>query len=172
VSADWRTLASSGDDDATARVWDLSAPDPHATVRVLYGERYSLDEVALSADGRTLVTAGGHGAAQVWDLGAPDQHATVRVLYGHPEGINAVVLSPDARTLYTIGGRFDPGDRTIRCWSLDPADLIAVARQTLGRNLSLREWRQHFGDAPYRRTCPDRPAGAAPPVAQIADAQQ
>ena len=38
-------------------------------------------------------------------------------------------------------------------------DLIDLACQTSGRNMTLAEWQQVLPDQPYRKTCPQWPEG-------------
>ena len=40
-----------------------------------------------------------------------------------------------------------------------PRSWMTRACRIAGRNLSQAEWRQYMGDRPYRKTCPDLPAG-------------
>ena len=41
----------------------------------------------------------------------------------------------------------------------DTQDLIDLACQTSGRNMTLAEWQQVLPDQPYRKTCPQWPEG-------------
>jgi hypothetical protein len=50
-------------------------------------------------------------------------------------------------------------DEAVYTWDTRVASWIAHACATAGRNLSRDEWRDAFGDRPYRRTCPGHPAG-------------
>ena len=65
----------------TRRVWDLSGPQPVATV--LVGHRSSVRSAAFSPDGKRVVTASDDNTARVWDLSGPQPVATV--LVGTPE---------------------------------------------------------------------------------------
>jgi hypothetical protein len=53
----------------------------------------------------------------------------------------------------------------VRLWDVDPNSWAAHLCRIVNRNLSLIEWQQYVGiDGPYRRTCPELPAGiGAPP---------
>jgi hypothetical protein len=44
-------------------------------------------------------------------------------------------------------------------WNMDPASWEATACQIAGRNLSQAEWKEYRGGHPYRKTCPQWPAG-------------
>ena len=125
ISSDGRWLAT-GSDDHTARLWDLTAPDPAATSIVLHGHDWWVNAVAISPDNRWLATGSGDGTARLWDLTAPDPAAAPVVLRGHEEDVETVVISPDGRWLAT-GSR----DNTARLWDLtapDPAAAPIVLR--------------------------------------------
>ena len=44
-------------------------------------------------------------------------------------------------------------------WSLVPDEMVGAACRVAGRNLTRSEWATYLGEAAYRRTCPDFPAG-------------
>ncbi|MFO7169491.1 MAG: hypothetical protein DIU80_015815 [Chloroflexota bacterium] len=79
--------------------------------RGLFGQGGAVNALAVSADGRTLVTGGGDGVVLVWDLSAPDA-APTRLTAGAP--VTLVALSPDARWLAASGE--DPA--TLQLWDL------------------------------------------------------
>ncbi len=60
ISSDSRWLASASQ-DLTARLWDLSVPDPNATARLLPGHKASVCCVAFSAELGVVVVAARHG---------------------------------------------------------------------------------------------------------------
>jgi len=93
----------------------------------LGGHARRVHAVALSADGRTLVTASADGTARVWDLAAADPAATPRVLRGHAEPVRAAALSVDGRTLVTSSE-----DDSVRAWDMSAADPSQAVRILLG----------------------------------------
>jgi WD40 repeat protein len=76
------------------------------------------------------------------------------VLRGHEDIVVSVAFSPDSKLLAS-----GSTDHTIHLWHLQVAYLIDLACRTAGRNLTQDEWAQYFPDEPYRRTCPQWPAG-------------
>jgi hypothetical protein len=122
-----------GSNDETARLWDLTAPDPGAVSIVLRGHEDFILAVAISSDSHWLATGSKDKTARLWDLTAPNPAAAPIVLRGHEDSILAVAVSPDNRWLVTGGGDLlsDAGDNTVRLWDLtapDPAAASVVLR--------------------------------------------
>jgi WD40 repeat protein len=103
-------------------------------------------------DGSMFATGGDDFAIVFWD---PDTGAPLsKVLPSRPgDGQMSPQFLPDGRTLLLTapGGAVYTMDLSIEHW-IDSACAIA------GRNLTEDEWRDAFGDRPYRQTCP-RAAG-------------
>ncbi len=105
LSADGRRLVSASNQSAEALLWDLhnpaaeplrfSPPGGQGAERALQ----NINDVALSPDGTTLVTAHVDGRLMVWDAQNPD--ATPRIWAELPQGYAAAMLaiSPDGRWL-------------------------------------------------------------------------
>jgi WD40 repeat protein len=136
--------------DKTARLWDLSAKDPAANPVVLRG--HDVTAVAISPDNRRVVTGSWDKTTRLWDLSAKDPAANPIVLRGHESYVSAVAISPDNRSLVTASW-----DDTARLWPLQLADLVDLARVTVGRNFSMDEWQLYFPGEKYRKTFPDLP---------------
>jgi hypothetical protein len=139
-----------------AGLWDLSHP---AAPPRLLSKQYS--PAAISADERSLVALGGSDTAVQWELDGPNPGAQ-----SHMAAMNialdqatSLALSPDGHWLITTEGFNSPTQVT----NLNLDELMAVACQTAGRNLTLDEWQQALGDVPYRKTCADLPSGEATP---------
>ncbi len=84
--------------------------------------------LALSADGKRLVTGSYDKTARVWDLEAEDPSASAAVLKGHEGYIWALALSADGKRLVT-----GSDDNTARVWDLEADDFIALAKLLKGR---------------------------------------
>jgi len=102
-SDDERWLATGG--FRTTHLWDLTAPDPPASVRSLpiheRDIRSDVEDLDISPDGHWLVTA--CGSVLRWDLTAEDPAATRRVLLEPTAAVGTLEISPDGRWLATGG---------------------------------------------------------------------
>ncbi|MCX5655274.1 MAG: serine/threonine protein kinase, partial [Planctomycetota bacterium] len=89
--------------------------------RPLSGHEREVLCVAISPDGRWLVTGSADTTARLWDLTAKDPAAAPIILRGHEDRILCVAISPDGRWLVT--GSLD---KTARLWDLTAKDPAAV----------------------------------------------
>jgi WD40 repeat protein len=151
-SPDSRWLAS-GSEDRTARLYDMSTADPAADPTILRGHLRAILSVDFSPDGHWLATGGNEGIVFLWDMTSPNPAGNPRRLPGK-NAMREVAFSPDSKTLATANQ-----DGVVRLWLPDTQDLINLACQTSGRNLTLAEWQQVLPDQPYRNTCPQWPEG-------------
>jgi WD40 repeat protein len=97
------------DDDDDLRLWDWRNR-PGDAVATFTGHDGSIRDVAWSADGTRLVTAGFDQTARVWET------ATGRCLHllpAHTDFVNGVAISPNGRWIATVSG-----DTTGQIWDL------------------------------------------------------
>jgi WD40 repeat protein/serine/threonine protein kinase len=120
VSPDGRDIASASDlgdinaaNDVAVRVWSADNPLRPRTLRspsvLTYGG--NVECLALSPDGRRLVSGHNDKALRVWDL-VSDRPP--RVLKGHEKPVKCVAFSPDGRTIAS-----GSADHTVRLWDAD-----------------------------------------------------
>jgi WD40 repeat protein/Flp pilus assembly protein TadD len=126
--------------DKEARLWDLTAEDPEATVRVLRRHEDAIYKMAISPDDHWLVTGSADKTARLWDLTAEDPQATARILGGHENAIHSIHISPGGHWLVT-----GSADKTARLWDLTYKDPESTARVLRG----------HDGDFSLMAVSPD-----------------
>ena len=122
----WLVTASR---DKSVRVWDLESADPAAGAQVLRGHDGYVQRIALSADGRRLVTQA--GGLRRWDLPTAAPGGSVTLDHRRKGLVRSLVLTPDGRWL-AAGGE----DKLVRVMDLHAANPAATAREvTLTRKV-------------------------------------
>jgi WD40 repeat protein len=109
--------------------------------------------VDFSPDGHWLATGGDEGTVVLWDMTSSNPAGNPRRLTGKNK-IWEVTFSPDSKTLATANQ-----DGVTRLWLPTTQDLIDLACDITGRNMTLAEWQQVLPDQLYRKTCPQWPEG-------------
>ena len=118
----------------------------------LPGSVGQVEYLTFSDDGSRLLATSGNRVAQLYDSETWTRVGAVPA--DSPPTVPQGFLRPDGRRLLT-------NDRLgVVEWDLDPETMAGAACDLAGRNLSRAEWATYLGDQPYRRTCPQFPAGA------------
>ena len=125
-------LAATLDLEGDAEVWDAATRRRLAT---LTGSA-SLNDIAMSADGTQVATAGDDGAVRLWDVDTGTQELR---LQGQGTAVHGVSFSPDGSRLASIGS-----DGVVRVWALDLEHLVGIATDRITRVLSDDECRQYL----------------------------
>jgi hypothetical protein len=131
------------------REYDPDTLEPMAT---LPGSRGFVWNLRFSDDGTRLFASGVDGGLNIYDTRSWIRVATIPSetgAQGAPEGW----MRPDGKAV-AVNGRLGVAE-----WTLEPARLATGACTLAGRNLTRAEWATYLGDEPYRRTCPEYPAG-------------
>lgn len=147
IRPDGRTLAA-GTVDGFVLTWNLASPAAEPVERV--GHTARVEALAFHpSTGGFLASASLDGTLRLWDVENAD--ALPLVLEGHDGWVWAAAFSPDGEALFSGGA-----DRTVRLWTTSSEVLADEACRVVGtRALDPAEWREYFGDEPYRVTCPE-----------------
>jgi WD40 repeat protein len=106
------TLAGGPNDEkGTVQIWNVAS---HKLVRTLVvGAR--VNQVAFTADGRSVAIASEDRAVQIWDVAT----GTAKTLIGHADAVYSVAFSPDGTTVATGGV-----DRGVLIWNVATSKLL------------------------------------------------
>ena len=122
-SPDGKTLAEGSGAPATepkgadlwVRLWNTETGKLQATFE---GHRDSVQSVAFSPDGKTLVSSCMDRTIKLWDVESDRLRATLK---GHKGCVSSVAFSPDGKTLASASD-----DNTIKLWDMETATLTAT----------------------------------------------
>ena len=89
------------------------------------------------------------GRMYLWDVASKRQIGSP--LTGHTSHLPMILFSPGSDRMLTLARD------SAFLWNLDSASWPELACGRANRNMTEEEWLQYFGDAPYRKTCPDLP---------------
>jgi len=95
-------------------------PPSGPLIRTLVGHTNVVEAVAVTPDGRHIVSGSWDKTLKVWDL---ESGRELTILKGHTEFIKAVVITPDGKRV--ISGS---QDKTLRVWDLENDRELAVLR--------------------------------------------
>ncbi|HEX5104214.1 MAG TPA: protein kinase, partial [Pirellulaceae bacterium] len=112
ISHDNARIATSSEDDALIRVWDVATGD---LVSTLTGHSHTAEAIAFDPTGKRLATGGGgiggENALILWDVASGQQ---LPPLTGPPPGIQAIRFHPARPHLAAAGA-----DGTVCVWNVD-----------------------------------------------------
>jgi hypothetical protein len=95
------------------KVWELESG---RLLRSLEGHTDGVWAVAVSPDGRFIVSGSEDRTVKVWEL---ESGRLLRSLEGHTDWVNAVAVSPDGR--FIVSGS---SDHTVKVWELESGRLL------------------------------------------------
>lgn len=143
IAPDGKTVITAGD-DKTIKVWALpeSAPTPAKPTNkkaapksaknapgpivpkgrllaTLEGHAEMVQQLLLSADGKTLVSSDRRQATKVWSL---PEGRLLTTLTEYQKDLEAIVMTPDGKLLATMTG--EAKDQTVKLWALPEGRLL------------------------------------------------
>jgi len=85
-------------------------------VNTITGHSESVESVAISPDGQTLVSGSEDKTIKIWQL---NTGKLLHTLTGHSWAVQSIAISPDGNILAS-----GSGDKTIRTWHIDTGKLL------------------------------------------------
>jgi hypothetical protein len=107
LSPDGHMVLSGGGSDHTLRLWYVATGEELRTMR---GHSETVQSVAFSTDGRTVLSGGFDKTLRLWDLATGKE---LRTFVGHSESISSIASSADGRAV--LSGSLD---KTLKLWDL------------------------------------------------------
>jgi DNA-binding beta-propeller fold protein YncE len=127
-----RFLAATRFNDGRAEVFDANTYEPIAT---LSGSTTQHLELAFSADGSQLATAGADGVIRIWDPLTGEEQMTLRT----PKAARYVAFDETGERLASLDG-----SGVARVWALDLDTLVEIAQRRLTRALTIEECERYL----------------------------
>jgi streptogramin lyase len=103
---------AAGDEDfkPSERIKEIEKKYPELFDQTLTGHTGAVANVAVSPDGKTLVSVGNDNTVRLWNVATGK---LLKTLEGHTAWVGSVVITPDSNSVITAGG-----DNIIRVWDL------------------------------------------------------
>ncbi|WP_413172209.1 protein kinase domain-containing protein [Anabaena azotica] len=115
ISSDNQTIASSGKN--LIKLWNMNTGQQ---ISALNGHTKKVNVVAISPNGKTLVSGSDDYTIKVWNLSTKK---LIHTLSSHTDVVHAVAISKDGKTLVSASD-----DKTIKVWNLGTGKLIRTLK--------------------------------------------
>jgi len=116
-----RTLLDSCPDDLRGWEWNRLAYIQDQSIMTLRAHDGFRRAMALSPDGRHIISGGGDGTIKVWDSATGEEIQTLR---GHEGAVQSLAVSPDGKRI--ISGGLE--DATIKIWDTETGEELRTIR--------------------------------------------
>ena len=141
-SPDGTLLASAGGDH-TIRLWDVGLD--RTSGAPLLGHTDTVWSVAFSPDGNLLASSSADGTVRLWSTAYRRQIGPPLVSGGTA---TSLVFNPTGSVL-AAGSASGP----VWLWDMNVGSWVRRACRIVSGNLTIQEWQEYLGSAPYHQTC-------------------
>jgi WD40 repeat protein len=115
ITPDGQTIASGG--NLIIKLWNITTGQEITTLK---GHTKNVNVVAISPDGKNVVSGSDDKTIKVWNL---QTKKLVHTLISHSDSVHALAISKDGKTLISAGD-----DKTIKVWNLATGKLIRTLK--------------------------------------------
>jgi len=154
ISQDEKWLAAVGR-TGDAQLWDFTQTDFAKNPTIIPGLGNQVTDIAISLDGSLLAAGTNTGKMLRWTIDDLLAGSTPLILSGGTKAFDHIEFTPDGRWLIGSGS-----EQPILLWHVQFDEVLQLACETVGRNLTQSEWAQYGFTEPYRATCPQWPLEA------------
>jgi WD40 repeat protein len=154
ISNDEKWLAAVGK-TGDAQLWDLTQTNFAETPLIIPGLGNQVTDVAISQDNSLLAAGTNTGKMLLWTIDDLLAGSTPLILSGGSKAFDHIEFTPDGRWLIGSGP-----EQPILIWHVQFDEVLALACETIGRNLTRAEWAQYGFTDEYRATCLQWPVEA------------
>jgi WD40 repeat protein len=107
-------------DDRIKKVKEKLQNIENKYIKILIGHTSDVMSVAISPDGKYVLSGSANGTVRYWDL---KTGKTIEILYAHTDVVTSVAISPDGK--YALSGS---DDKTLRYWDLKTGKTLKILK--------------------------------------------
>lgn len=124
--------------NGAVKVWRLDDPAGALELAEVWAPAGSLEQVVLSEDGSKMLVSSTSGQVKLWEI-EPCLRGPI-LLQKDAKGIRQIGFLEKEAWAFVVGW-----NGSITTWNLDPAQLVAIAREAVGRSLTNEEKQEWLG---------------------------
>lgn len=149
------TLLVSANGNDSISIWRLAPNGEYEHIStIISAHTNGVTSVAISPDGKTLLSGGGDQNVILWNISDPKHPVQIATLGNHTYPIlnGGMFFFADGKTAVSAS------KNELILWNVDQQSWSEKACNIAGRNFTQQEWDQFVGQSiPYHATCPELP---------------
>ena len=119
INSQNKLIATVGN-EAIGKLWKIDEKEIISLSGKESGHRDIVNDIALSPDGKTVVTASNDSQIKLWNSNG----GLIKNLSGHEGSVKQIAFSPDGNSIVSIGS-----DRTIKLWDVNTGSKQTIVEQ-------------------------------------------